>query len=148
MAYYRTKQAASIQVTAGTTAAGATPSMPNHGVSVIGNTTTEIFTLMAPEVGVEKTIVFSGSSSTSLTHTVRGSSAQTVTFSGGTLGGNTALPTMFKLAATRSTKMNVVVSLIGMSSVSWAVKSVYPVQLETTLAATELGVGSVTFSTT
>jgi hypothetical protein len=105
-------------------------------------TTADIFTLMPPEAGVRKTIVFNGSSATTLTPVVRGSSAQTVTFSGGVLGGNTALPTMFKLAATRSTNMATVIELVGISSVSWAVTSIHP---WTTNAQ---GSGSVTFSTT
>jgi hypothetical protein len=130
------------QIAVGTTGAGATPDLPNHGVSLITPTSSEVFTLAAPEAGVQKTIVFSVSSSTALTTTVRGSSAQTVTFSGGTLGGNTALPTMFKLAVTRSTNMNTIVDLVGLSSVTWAVKSVYPV------ITTGNGAGSVTFSTT
>jgi hypothetical protein len=129
------------QIAVGTTG-GAVTDLPNHGVSLITVTSSEIYSLAAPEAGVSKTIVFSVSSSTGLTTTVRGSSAQTVTFSGGTLGGNTALPTMFKLAATRSTNMNVVVDLVGLSSVTWAVKSVYPV------ITTGNGAGSVTFSTT
>jgi hypothetical protein len=135
-------------IAVGTTGAGATPDLPNHGVSVITATSSEVYTLMPPRAGVKKTIVFNGSSATTLAPIVRGSSAQTVTFSGGTLGGNTALPTMFKLAATRSTKMAVSVELMGLSSTSWLVTSVHPVQLETTLAATVLGSGSVTFSTT
>jgi hypothetical protein len=130
------------QIAVGTTGAGATPDLPNHGVSLITATSSEVYTLAAPVAGVEKTIVFSVSSSTGLTPIIRGSSAQTVTFSGGTLGDNTALPTMFKLAATRSTNVNVVVGLVGLSSVTWAVKSVYPVM------TTGNGGGSVTFSTT
>lgn len=129
-------------VVGGTTGAGATPTLANFGVSVITATSSEVYTLKAPEAGVEKTIIFDVSSSTGLTPVVRGSSAQTVTFSGGTLGGNTALPTMFKLAATRSTNQNVVVKLRGKTSVEWMVESVYPVM------ATGNGSGSVTFSTT
>lgn len=130
----------------GTTGAGATPDTPNHGVTLFTHTSSEVITLMPPEAGVRKTIVFNGSSATTLTPTVRGSSAQTVTFSGGTLGGNTALPTMFKLAATRSTNMATCVELLGLSSVSWLVTGVHPVILAVTIAG--LGVGSVTFSTT
>lgn len=129
-------------ITASSGAAGGSPVLPNFGVSVIAATSSDIYTLKPPQAGVEKTVIFDVSSSTGLTHVVRGSSAQTVTFSGGTLGGNTALPTMFKLAATRSTNMNVVVSLVGKSSVQWAVKSIYPIM------ATGNGGGSVTFSTT
>jgi hypothetical protein len=129
-------------ITASSGAAGGSPVLPNFGVSVIAATSSDIYTLKPPEAGVEKVILFDVSSSTGLTHTIRGSSAQTVTFSGGTLGGNTALPTMFKLAATRSTNMNVCVSLVGKSSVEWIVKSVYPVM------TTGNGGGSVTFSTT
>ena len=130
----------------GTTGAGATPDLPNYGVSVITATSSEVYTLMPPEAGVLKTIVFNGSSATSLTPIVRGSSAQTVTFSGGTLGNNSALPTMFKLAVTRSTNMAVTVELLGLSSVSWLVKNVFPTNLDTTI--TGFGGGSVTFSTT
>jgi hypothetical protein len=42
--------------------------------------------------------------------------------------------------------MNVVVSFVGLSSTEWAVKSVYPVIMLTTLTGN--GVGSVVFSTT
>jgi hypothetical protein len=135
------KKGPSAQVTLGATG-GATTFIPNHGVSLVVATSSEIYALAPPEFGVEKTIVFSVSSSTGITPVVRGSTGQTVTFSGGTLGGNTALPTMFKLAATRSTNMNVCVDLLGLSSVSWLVKSVYPVM------TTGNGGGSVTFSTT
>jgi hypothetical protein len=137
------KKGPAAQVTLGATG-GATTMIPNHGISLVVATSSEIYTLAPPEFGVEKTIIFSVSSSTGITPTVRGSTAQTVTFSGGTLGGNTALPTMFKLAATRSTNQNVVVSLVGVSSVSWAVRSIHPY---TTFSAAGIN-GSVTFSTT
>lgn len=142
MAVTYTKTGPMPLITKGSSGAGATPDTPNHGVTLIDVSSSEIYTLMPPEAGVRKTIVFNNSSATSLTPVVRGSSAQTVTFSGGTLGSNTALPTMFKLAATRSTNMATVVELLGLSSVTWAVTGVQPVM------SSGLGSGSVTFSTT
>jgi hypothetical protein len=138
--YVRTGGVASVGV--GTTGAGTAPSMPNHGVSFVTSSTAEAYVLEPPTPGVEKTIIFTGTSSTGLVHIIRGSTAQTVTFSGGTLGDNTALPTMFKLAATRSTNVNVVVKLIGVSTTSWAFVSVYPPMV------TGNGAGSITVSTT
>jgi hypothetical protein len=145
MAYSRAQKLAGQPALVVGTTGGAVNAIKNWGVTIISATSSEVYTLTPPEAGVEKTIVFQ-SSSTGIAPLIRGSTGQTVTFSGGALGANTALPTMFKPAVTRSTNMNVVVSLVGLSSTEWAVKSVYPVIMLTTLTGN--GVGSVVFSTT
>jgi hypothetical protein len=126
----------------GTTGIAAGPTLPNYGLSIINVTTADVFVLQPPTAGCEKKILFTTSTSTGLVIVVRGSTAQTVTFSGGAMGDNTALPTMFKLAATRSTNMAVSVDLVGVSSVAWAITGVYPIM------TTGIGGGSITLSTT
>src|SRR6185436_2482129 len=96
-----------------------------YGITIVAYTSSEPITLLPPSPGLRRTIVCN-SSSTSITPLVRGSTAQTVTFASA-MGGNTAIPTMFRFAATRSTNMNTVVELVGLSSVAWAVTNVYPI---------------------
>lgn len=140
MPYYRASRlSGEPNLVVGTTG-GAVIGVKNWGVTIISVTSSEVYTLQPPEKGVAKTIVFQ-SSSTTITPVIRGSTGQTITFTGA-MGANTALPTMFKLAATRSTNQNTVVQLLGNSSTEWLVTSVYPVM------STGLGSGSVTFSTT
>lgn len=126
----------------GTTGAGTATKAPNSGLTILSHTSAEVVVLEPPTPGVRKTVLFTVSTSTALTPVVRGSTAQTVTFSGGAMGDNTALPTMFKLAATRSTNMAVSVDLIGVTTAAWAVTGVWPVM------TTGIGGGSITLSTT
>jgi hypothetical protein len=126
----------------GTTGAGTANKAPNSGLTILSHTSAEVVVLEPPSPGVKKQVLFTTSTSTGLIPIVRGSTAQTVTFSGGAMGDNTALPTMFKLAATRSTNMAVSVDLVGVSSVSWAITGVWPVM------TTGIGGGSITLSTT
>ncbi len=126
-------------VASGTTGGGVAD-LPNWGTSIINVTSSEVFTLAPPEKGVRKRIVFA-SSSTTITPNVRASTGQTITFTGA-MGANTALPTIMKLAATRSTNTVAVVDLEGLSSTEWAIVSVYPIM------TTGIGGGTITLSTT
>lgn len=137
VSYVRTGPNPNIAV--GTTGGGVAD-LPNYGVSLITATSSEVATLRPPEAGIRKTLICN-SSSTTITPLVRGSTAQTVTFASA-MGANTALPTMFTFAATRSTNMNTVVELLGLSSVAWAITSVYPIM------TTGIGGGSIVLSTT
>jgi hypothetical protein len=128
----------------GTTGAGTANKAPNSGLTILSHTSAEIIVLEPPIPGVRKTILFTNTTSTGLLPVVRGSTAHTVTFSGSTSMGadNTALPTMFKLAATRSTNMATCVELVGCTTGAWAICSVYPIM------TTGNGGGSITLSTT
>lgn len=127
----------------GTTGAGTANKAPNSGLTVLSHTTSEIIVLEPPIPGIRKTVLFTATTSTALAGVVRGSTAQTVTFSGSTaVGDNTALPTMFKLAVTRSTNTAVCVELVGVTTGAWAIASVYPIM------TTGIGGGSITLSTT
>jgi hypothetical protein len=139
MAYSRTNQAGAIQVTTGSTGAGAAPSLPNYGVSVISATSSEVFVLQAPIAGVRKTICFAGNS-TANNAVVRLSTATgVVSFFNGTSTGQTIIT----CAAARSTASCQVVELLGMNSTSWMILNVFP--CTTTPTAANLG-GGITLS--
>lgn len=106
---------------AGTTGAGATPSMSNEGVTIIANTTTEVFTLAPPEAGVRKTIVITSLSTAVLPVIRTSSSGGGITFVGASTGYN-----LLTVAATRSTAAATVIELIGMSSTQWLIAGVCP----------------------
>lgn len=121
MAYSKTRLAGELQVTPGSTGAGTAASMPNSGVSVIGNTTTEVFVLQPPVQGCQKTIVIT-SLSTAVLPVIRCStSGGAIGFVGATTGLN-----LLTVAATRSTVAATVIQLIGMNSTSWLVAGVCP----------------------
>jgi len=121
MAYFKSNSAGALQVTPGSTGAGTAPSMPNYGVSIIGNTTTEVFVLQPPVQGCQKTIVIT-SLSTAVLPVIRCSTAGgAISFVADTTGKN-----LLTLAASRSTVAATVIQLIGMNSTSWLVAGVCP----------------------
>jgi hypothetical protein len=139
MAYSRTNQAGAIQVTTGSTGAGAAPSLPNHGVSVISATSSEVFVLQPPIAGVRKTLCFAGNS-TANNAVVRLSTATgVISFFNGTSTGQTIIT----CAAARSTASCQVVEMIGVNSTSWMILNVFP--CTTTPTAANLG-GGITLS--
>ena len=121
----------------GGTTGGTAVGMPNNGVSLIEGTSTEVYVLAPPPLGVMKTIVCVAATTT-VTPTVRLSTnaAQGITLTGGVPA------TIFKFAATRSTVADPVVQMLGRSSIAWTMVSVYPAM------ATGAGVGAITLSTT
>lgn len=122
MAYTRSATiAGSIAVTPGTTGAGATPSMANSGLSVIGNTTTEVFTLQPPVTGCQKTIVISSLTTTVLPVVRLSSAGGGISLLGATTGLN-----LLTVAATRSTAVATVIQMMGVNSTSWVITSICP----------------------
>lgn len=97
--------------------------IPNYGVTDMSTWTAGEYVLDVPEEGVRK-ILFRGSSTTTTFVTVRGSTAQTVSFD---LAGNTKL----QLVATT----DVVIELLGINSTRWAI-----VNMEPTIAANSTGI--------
>jgi hypothetical protein len=140
MAYARTRTGGEVvNITTGSTGAGAAPSIPNYGLSVISATSSEVFVLQPPVAGVRKTIAFSGNS-TANNAVVRLSTATGVCsfFNGATTG-----LTIMTCAAARSTASCQVVDMIGMNSTSWMILNVFP--CTTTPTAANMG-GGVTLS--
>jgi hypothetical protein len=124
MAYFKTRTGGELRTINGTTGAGAAnEKMPNSGVSVIGNTTTEVFVLAPPVAGCRKTIVI-----TSLTTTVLPVIRTSTVANGGgiTFVSNTTGKNLLSVLGTRSTIAATVVELIGINSTSWVVSSVCP----------------------
>ncbi len=121
MAYSRTNSAGAPQVTAGSTGAGTAPSMANYGVSIIGNTTTEVFVLQPPVQGCRKTIVITSLTTTVLPVIRCSTAGGAISFVADTTGKN-----LLTLAASRSTVAATVIELIGMNSTSWLVAGVCP----------------------
>ena len=123
-------------VAAGTTG-GAVVGMANNGISLIEGTSTEVFVLAPPQFGVVKTLICSAATTT-VTPTIRFSTnaAQTVASAGGVPA------TIMKFAATRSTVAATVVTLVGLSSVQWAITNVFPCM------STGAGNDAITLSTT
>jgi hypothetical protein len=120
MAYFKTRMQGEPRTVNGTTGA-ATGFMPNSGISVIGNTTTEVFVLAPPVTGCRKTIII-----TSLTTTVApvvrlSTSGGGISFVADTTGKN-----LMTVAGTRSTVAATVIELIGINSTSWVVAGVCP----------------------
>ncbi len=126
MAYFRTKsqgEPKTVNGTTGAAAGGAGSLMPNSGVSVIGNTTTEVFTLAPPVTGCRKTIIIT-SLTTTVLPVIRCSTTTgvgTISFVGATTGMN-----LLTVAGTRSTVAATVIELIGINSTSWVVSNVCP----------------------
>lgn len=134
MAYTRSNKAGQLQVTPGTTGAANAGGvyMPNSGTSVIGNTTTEVFTLAAPVQGCKKRIIV-----TSLTTTVApvirfstSSGAGTVSLVGATTGNN-----LLTILGTRSTFCATVMDLEGFNSTSWLLTNVCPASSTATVSS-------------
>lgn len=98
-----------------------TPDIPNHGVSILTNTSDEQYVMAAPTFGVEKTLVFVKATS---------AAGPTVWLStdGGAIkvAGATSLNTAQKIVAGASTAYQVV-TLLGINSTMWAVRSCFPV---------------------
>ena len=119
------------------TTGGAVVGMPNHGISLIEGTSTEIFVIAPPVYGVQKRLICSAATTT-VTPTVRFSTTagQGIASAGGVPA------TILKFAATRSTVCATVVDLVGLSSVQWAIVNVFPCM------STGAGNGAITLSTT
>lgn len=100
--------------------------IPNYGVSRITTTAAETFVLGAPDENVEKTLLVN--SPTSAAITVRLSTGTSVTV------GSTAA-TQLTFNATADT----CVRLIGVSSTSWSVVSVYPDNVAENSTGTVIG---------
>jgi hypothetical protein len=140
MAYTKTRLAAeSVSISTGTTGAGTAPSMPNHGISVISATSSEVFVLQPPVAGIRKTICFAGNS-TATNAVVRLSTGTGVVsfFNGATTG-----LTIMTCAAARSTVSCQVVDMVGMNTTSWMILNVFPAT--TTPTAGNMG-GGITLS--
>jgi hypothetical protein len=140
MAYTKTRTGGEIVgISTGSTGAGAAPSIPNYGVSVLSATSSEVFVLQAPTAGVRKTLCFAGNS-TANNAVVRLSTATgVVSFFNGTSTGQTIIT----CAAARSTASCQIVELLGMNSTSWMITNVFP--CTTTPTAANLG-GGITLS--
>jgi hypothetical protein len=123
MAYFKTKMQGEPRTVNGSTGAGTATKMPNSGVSVIGNTTTEVFVLEPPIFGCRKTIIINTLTTTVLpvirTSTVANGGA--ISYVGPTTGLN-----LLTVAGTRSTAALTVIELIGLNSTSWVVTNVCP----------------------
>jgi hypothetical protein len=117
--------------------------MPNTGVSIITATSAEIYVLMPPVAGCEKTIVFN-TYSTSALPVVKlcTAGAQSVSL----LGVSTNL-TVMKSAATKSTVAATVVQLKGISSTQWMITNVWPTMAGVTTGSTIVASGITVSST-
>ena len=145
MPYFRTKQGGERATINGTTGEGAAPSMPNSGVSIITNTTAEVFVLQPPIAGCEKTIVFHTYSTTALPIVKLTSAANTaapISF----MGVSTNL-SVIKSAAGKSTVSPTVVQLKGINSTSWLIMSVFPNMGAVTTGSTGVSNGIALTST-
>lgn len=120
MAYSRSKQWGERPVITGTTGAATAPSMPNYGVSVIANTTSDVFVLQPPVAGVQKTIVFNNLTTTVVPVVRLSTGTGVVSLLGST--GNTIVT----LSAIRSTVFATVVTLTGINTTSWVLTGVCP----------------------
>lgn len=120
MSYFKTKQWGQVEVPTGSTGAGTAPSMPNHGVSIISATSSEVYVLMPPVAGCEKTLVFT-SLTTTVVPVVRLSTATGVVSLVGSTGNS-----IITLSAIRSTVFATVVTLKGHNSTSWILTGVCP----------------------
>jgi hypothetical protein len=122
MAYFKTRMQGEPRTVNGTTGAGTATKMPNSGISVIGNTTTEVFVLEPPVTGCRKTIIIT-SLTTTVLPVIRCSTASNgaISFVGATTGMN-----LMTVAGTRSTVAATVIELIGVNSTSWVVANVCP----------------------
>jgi hypothetical protein len=132
MAYFKTRMQGELRTVNGTTGAGAATKMQNTGVSVIGNTTTEVFVLEPPVMGCRKTIVI-----TSLTTTVLPVIRTSTVANGGgiTFVSNTTGKNLLSVLGPRSTIAATVIELVGINSTSWVVSSVCPATSDATINA-------------
>jgi hypothetical protein len=121
MAYFKTRMQGEPRTVNGTTGAGTATKMPNSGISVIGNTTTEVFVLEPPVTGCRKTIVITSLTTTVLPVIRTSTSGGAIGFVGATTGLN-----LMTVAGTRSTAAATVIELIGINSTSWVVSNVCP----------------------
>jgi hypothetical protein len=131
MAYERTNRAGRTQVTAGTTGAGTAASMPNHGTSIIANSSGENYVLAPPVAGCRKRVIFSHLSTANLC-VLRASTtgSDAITFVGATTGIN-----VITLNTARVVTTPIVIDLEGFNSTSWVITSVFP---ETSLLSVTL----------
>jgi hypothetical protein len=120
-------------VNTATTGLGTTAGILNNGVTIISGSTQESYVLGRPEIGITKRIVCT-SATTTIQPIIRGSTAQTVTFDA---VGNT----MFRIKPAASSH-EVVVDLMGLTTLRWVITNVYP------CLTTGLGNGTITLSTT
>ena len=98
---------------------GTSIAIGNSGVTVLNHTSADTFMLAPPEVGCRKTLICTSSSSVArVVRTTSGSGDQTITF-----GNQTATKITFTTASTVDTA----ITLIGLSSLRWAVESYFPV---------------------
>ena len=109
-----------------------TAGMVDYGVSLLTNTSSDIFTLTPPKPGLRRTLICTSSSSVTQV-VVRGSTAQTVSFD---KVGNT----LMKVKPAASTH-DVVINLIGVTATRWAIASIFPI------LTTGLSAGVITLST-
>ncbi len=125
------------------TSGGAVFNIKNWGVSMISVTSADVFTMLPPTAGCQKTLVF-GASSSSVATVVNLSTAQTVSVLTST--GSQADPyTKIKKAVSASTNTPTVVCLTGLNTTSWVITSVFPGATTTPTAA--IWGGAITLST-
>lgn len=138
MAYFRTKQGGDIAValSSGSTGAGGATKIANYGITQISYTSAEKVVLAPPIAGCEKTLVFSGYSTSALPIVYLSSDqAQTVS-----LLGKTTNNTVFKVAAGLSTVSPTVVQLKGLNTTSWLMTNVFPANVTTGTTAVAVGI--------
>ena len=137
MPYFQTKQGGDVSFyTAQGTTGGATADIPNYGISVITNTSAEVYALAAPTAGVQKTIVFHTYSTTALP-AVRMSTATGVV----SILGKTTGRWLISSGAAKSTECATVVQLMGVNSTSWVITNVWPVSAGVTTGTTIVATG-------
>jgi hypothetical protein len=121
MAYFRTRTQGEPKTVNGTTGAGTAVKMPNSGVSVISNTSGEVFVLDPPVMGCRKTIVYSNISTANLCVVRTATAGGAISFIGATTGQN-----LITMTTARHTVVPVVIELLGLNTTSWVVANVFP----------------------
>jgi hypothetical protein len=139
MAYKKTDHMLRASMPKGTTGAAGPATMSNTGLSFIENATTaqDVYVLERPVLGCQKRLVFIDAKTTAgELPVVRCSTtgADDITFSGATTGLN-----VMTLTTARIVAQHVVVDLVGLSSIAWAIASVYP---PTSVAVTPVALSS------
>jgi hypothetical protein len=122
MAYYRSKLAGEVAVTAGSSGAGTAASMPNFGTShVTGTTGADAYVLQAPVAGCKKRVVFHALTSANL-QVLRSctSGGDNISFVSSTTG--VSVLTLTTIRANQVT----VIDLEGYNSTSWIVTNCFP----------------------
>jgi hypothetical protein len=121
MTYFRTRAQGEPKTVNGTTGAGTAVKMPNYGVSVITNTSGEVFVLDPPVMGCRKTIVYSNISTANLCVVRASTSGGGISFIGATTGQN-----LITMTTARHTVVPVVIELLGLNTTSWVISNVFP----------------------